>query len=79
MFRKKISSEVINSLSYKSFFWPYASWIALITIGFVFILLAVQEQTRVGVYVGIPILLVLIIVFYVFGLHRQNNHQGEIK
>jgi AAT family amino acid transporter len=79
MFRKKVPENVVKSLSYKSFMWPYGSWIALATIGFVLVLLGYQEQTRVGVYVGIPIISILIIVFYLFGLHRQQQHQGESK
>ncbi len=79
MFRKKLSKEVTTSLQYKSFLWPYGSWAALLLIAFVLVLLAIQEQTRVGVYVGIPILLTLISVFYLFGLHRQDNRQGEKK
>ena len=79
MFRKKIPANVVSSLSYKSFLWPYGSWIALATIGFVLILLAYQEQTRIGVYVGMPIVAILIIVFYVFGLHRHQQRQGESK
>jgi AAT family amino acid transporter len=73
MFRKKLSKEVTTSLQYKSFLWPYGSWVALLLIAFVLVLLAIQEQTRVGVYVGIPILLTLISVFYLFGLHRQGE------
>ena len=79
MFRKKIPANVVSSLSYKSFLWPYGSWIALATIGFVLILLAYQEQTRIGVYVGMPIVAILSIVFYVFGLHRHQQRQGESK
>lgn len=77
MFRKKMTHAVIHQLTYKSFFWPYGSWLTLIAIGSIMILLALQEQTRVGVYVGIPIILGLIVVFYVFGLQRHHKHLGE--
>jgi AAT family amino acid transporter len=79
MFRKKLSHEKIQGLKYKSFLWPLGSWIALAAITFILVLLAIQEQTRIGVYVGIPIVLTLIIVFYLFGLNRKNIHQGERK
>ena len=79
MFRKKLSHEKIQGLKYKSFLWPLGSWIALAAITFILVLLAIQEQTRIGVYVGIPIVLTLIIVFYLFGLNRKNIHQGEKK
>jgi AAT family amino acid transporter len=79
MFRKKLSHEKIQGLKYKSFLWPLGSWLALAAIAFILVLLAIQEQTRIGVYVGIPIVLTLIIVFYLFGLNRKNIHQGEKK
>jgi len=79
MFRKKLSHEKIQGLKYKSFLWPLGSWIALAAITFILVLLAIQEQTRIGVYVGIPIVLTLIILFYLFGLNRKNIHQGEKK
>jgi AAT family amino acid transporter len=79
MFRKKLSHEKIQGLKYKSFLWPLGSWLALAAITFILVLLAIQEQTRIGVYVGIPILLTLIIVFYLFGLNRKKIHQGEKK
>jgi AAT family amino acid transporter len=79
MFRKKINAEDVASLKYKSFLYPYGSWVALSAITFVLVLLAIQEQTRVGVYVGVPIVLLLIIVFYIVGLHRHDKHLGEKK
>jgi AAT family amino acid transporter len=79
MFRKKINAEDAASLKYKSFLYPYGSWVALSAITFVLVLLAIQEQTRVGVYVGVPIVLILIVVFYLVGLHRQDKHLGEKK
>jgi AAT family amino acid transporter len=79
MFRKKINTEQITSLTYKSFLYPYGSWIALSAISFVLVLLVIQEQTRVGVYVGVPIVVTLIIVFYLVGLHRHDKHLGEKK
>jgi AAT family amino acid transporter len=79
MFRKKINVNDVESLKYKSFLYPYGSWLALSAIAFILVLLAIQEQTRVGVYVGVPIVLILIIVFYLVGLHRRDKHLGERK
>jgi AAT family amino acid transporter len=78
-FRKKMHPNQISQLSYKSFMWPFGSWIALFAIGFVMILMALQEQTRVGVFVGVPILLTLIALFYLLGLHRKAHQRQEIK
>jgi AAT family amino acid transporter len=76
-FRKKMHPDQIAKLTYKSCMWPYASWIALLAIAFVMVLMAIQEQTRVGVYVGVPIILTLISVFYLLGLHQTNHSKGE--
>ena len=73
MFRKKLHQDEIATLKYKSFLWPYGSWIALASIVFVIVLLIIHEQTRVGVYVGIPILLTLTSIFYLVGFHKHSN------
>jgi AAT family amino acid transporter len=74
MFRKKLSHEKIQGLKYKSFLWPLGSWLALAAITFILVLLAIQEQTRIGVYVGIPIVLILIIVFFSNPLARKSAY-----
>ena len=79
MFRKRLNQEEIKELKYKSFLWPYGSWLALASIAFVIALLAFHEKTRVGVYVGTPILLILIGFFYLAGFHQQNKSIGGKK
>ncbi len=77
-FRKKMSSEQVSQLTYTSFMWPYGSWLALFAIASILVLMAVQEQTRIGVYVGMPLMLCLIGVFYLFGLNHK-QHIGDKK
>ena len=76
-FRKKLSSYQITQLSYKSCGFPYASYLGLGFIGAVFVMMCFSSETRVGIYVGIPILLLLISVFYLFRLNRIQHSQQE--
>jgi AAT family amino acid transporter len=76
-FRKKLSSYQITQLSYKSCGFPYASYLGLGFIAAVFVMMCFSPETRVGIYVGIPILLLLISVFYLFRLNRIQHSQQE--
>lgn len=76
-FRKQISTREINELNYKSIWWPYASWLALAFIGLVVVLMAWHEETRVALYVGPPIIIFQIIVYFICGLHRRNKKKGS--
>lgn len=78
-FRKKISSQEVAKLSYTSIWWPYASWAALLFIAFVIVLMGFDSRTRVGLYVGPPILILMIAIYYLCGLHRRNFTQEEKK
>ncbi len=78
-FRKTLSPNEIKALTYTSLFWPYASWLALIFIGVVIVLMGFSEETRVALYFGPPILIVLTIFYYLCGLHRRSNFKGENK
>lgn len=76
-FRRTLSTAVKETLTYRSICWPYASWAALIFIGFVFVLMGLNEETRIGVYVGPPILAILIAIFYLCGLHRRQSPASD--
>lgn len=77
MFRKTLSKSQVEKLSYTSVWWPFASWIALVFIGLVIVLMSFHEQTRVSLFVGPPILIILVLIYYICGLHRRHSQQGE--
>lgn len=79
MFRKSLTEEQKQSLNYKSLWWPYASWIALAFIGLVIVLMGINPETRVALYIAPPILILLILFYYIFGLHRLPKQQGAKK
>ena len=70
-------SYQIAQLSYKSCGFPYTSYLGLGFIGAVLVMMCFSPETRVGIYVGIPILLLLISVFYLFRLNRIQHSQQE--
>jgi AAT family amino acid transporter len=76
-FRKSLTQEQVEKLSYRAIFWPYASWFALFGVFFVIALMAYSENTRMGFYVGPPILIVLALLYFIFGLHRQHDQTKE--
>lgn len=78
-FRKHISSNEVTNLNYKSIWWPYASWLALAFIALVVVLMGWNEQTRVALYVGPPILIFLIVIYFICGLHQKNKKKGNEK
>ena len=72
-FRKTLTKDQVKSLGYKSIWWPYASWIALIFIALVVVLMAFSPETRVALFVGPPIILVLVMLYFICGLHRREK------
>lgn len=78
-FRKALSKSQIDELNYTSLWWPYASWIALAFIGLVIVLMSLNDETRIGLFIGPPILILLALIYYICGLHRRHQPLGEEK
>jgi L-asparagine transporter-like permease len=70
-FRKKLMLSEVQNLHFKCKFWPYSSYIAVLFISLVIVLISYYEETRIGLYVGSTIYLVLILFYYLLGLHRK--------
>jgi AAT family amino acid transporter len=69
-FRKKLIDSEVQNLHFKCKFWPYSSYIAALIILLVIGLISFYEETRIGLYVGSTIYIVLILFYYLFGFHR---------
>ena len=72
-FRKKLAKQEIRDLSYKAIGWPYATWFAIGFVLFVIGLMWYSELTRMGFYVGPPILVLLTVLYFAFGLHKKDR------
>ncbi len=68
-YRKTLSKEQINKLSFKMFLYPFTSYISIIFFLFVVILMAFNEGTRIALIVG-PIWMILLLVLY-FGYYKN--------
>lgn len=68
-YRKTLSKEQINKLSFKMFLYPFTSYISIIFFLFVVILMAFNEGTRIALIVG-PIWMIFLLVLY-FGYYKN--------
>ena len=74
-FRKHLNQQQIGDLPYKAVGWPYASWFAIGFVCFVIGLMWYSDLTRMGFYVGPPILILLTIFYFIFGLHKKDRRE----
>ncbi len=74
-FRKHLNQQQIGDLSYKAVGWPFASWFAISFVCFVIGLMWYSELTRMAFYVGPPILILLTIFYFIFGLHKKDRRE----
>lgn len=72
-FRQQLTQQERDALPYKAIYWPYASWFAIGFVIFAIALMAYSESTRMGFYVGPPILMVLTALYFIFGLHKKRG------
>ncbi|WP_066633586.1 amino acid permease [Desulfolucanica intricata] len=69
-FRRGLSKEEVEKLSYKTPLWPYASWAALAGLLTILVLMAFDEGTRVALYVGPVWFGGVLASYYAFGFNR---------
>lgn len=62
-YRKTLSTEQVNKLSFKMFLYPYTSYISIVFFLFVVVLMAFNEGTRIALIVG-PIWMIFLLVLY---------------
>ncbi len=77
-FRASLTKQQLSELSYRTPWWPYSSWFALVFIFLVIVLMSFHEDARIALIVG-PILLGLYFVLYfMLGLGKKEKFQlGE--
>ena len=78
-FRRSLSTEQSAQLAYKTPWWPYSSWFALAFIGLVIVLMSFNEDARIALVLGPCLLMVYLMMFYVFGLHRKTKLKPQFK
>lgn len=72
-FRKKLLATEIEKLSFKCIAWPLSSYVASVMILVVIGLISIYEETRIGLYVGGTIYIVLIFFYYLFGFNKKSK------
>lgn len=69
--RKKMSREEKQSLTYKMPLFPFTSYFALAFLLFVMVILGFSADTRVALIVGPIWIILLIVLYYITGLHKR--------
>ena len=78
-FRRSLTAQQQNELAFKTPWWPFSSWFALVFIGLVIAMMGMSDYARVALFVGPCLLGIYFILFFVFGLHRKNHLTKEKK
>lgn len=77
-FRKSLSDAERQRLVFRMPFYPYASWLALAFLVLVIGLMAHFPDTRVALVVGPLWLVLLAVLYYVFGLGKRELAKGAV-
>ncbi|SES19379.1 amino acid permease [Psychrobacillus sp. OK032] len=70
-FRKTLSKGEVSKLTYKALFYPLGSYLALAFLVLVLGLMAYFPETRIALIVGPIWIILLVIVYYNKGFHKQ--------
>jgi AAT family amino acid transporter len=76
-FRQGLNDAERDRLILRVPFYPYASWIALAFLTLVTALMAYFPDTRIALLVGPLSLVLLAVLYYVFGLNKVEQYTVE--
>lgn len=72
-FRKSLKQNEVKQLKYKLPLYPFTSYISLAFLGFVIILMAFSEDTRIALFIGPLWLGILTAVYFAKGFHKRER------
>lgn len=78
-FRKRLSPEKRQQLTYKMPLYPYSSYISLAFLILVAILMGYFKDTRIALIIGPAWLILLVVVYYAKGLHKRHSYASDKK
>ena len=78
-FRRSLTKVQVAELAYRTPWWPYSSWFALVFIALVVVLMGFHEDARIALVLGPCLLAVYLAMFYIVGLHRKTKLSREFK
>ncbi|AMQ21962.1 hypothetical protein A0V43_14965 [Geobacillus sp. JS12] len=78
-FRKQLSAEQAQRLTFKLPLYPYSSYVSLAFLIGVAALMAYFPDTRIALIIGPAWLLLLTAVYFAKGMHRRQHGQAEEK
>lgn len=71
IFRKGLNRQQRNKLSYKAILWPYGSWFAIAFLTMAVAMLGYSPETRMSVYVGVPLMIGVVLSYFMIGLNKK--------
>jgi len=74
-FRRSLTPDQVEKLSYRMWLWPLSSYLALAFLACVVTLLAWFEETRIALYVGSAVVIGLTLIYMVY-LRKPMDGQG---
>ncbi|WP_305849427.1 amino acid permease [Polynucleobacter sp. AP-Elch-400A-B2] len=78
-FRRSLTKVQVAELAYRTPWWPYSSWFALVFIALVVVLMGFHEDARIALVLGPCLLGVYLAMFYIVGLHRKTKLSRAFK
>jgi AAT family amino acid transporter len=78
-FRRSLTQAQAAELAYRTPWYPYSSWFALIFIFLVVVLMGFHEDARIALLLGPCLLAVYLVMFYIVGLHHKTKSNREFK
>lgn len=75
-FRKTLNSDQVSKLKYKSIFFPYANYVALALLGLIFVMCALNDSFRAGVFL-FPIWVFVLLIAYKIQKSIKNKIHHE--
>lgn len=74
-FRKSLKPDQIKNLKFPTKGYPYLNYISLAYLVFVFIMMAFNPDTLIAVILGPIWIVVLIALYYLFGINKKQSHK----
>jgi AAT family amino acid transporter len=71
VFRKKIGQEEVKKLGFPVVLHPYTTWFGIIGLILIMGSMIIDKETRLGFYVLPPAIVILTILYYVCGIHKN--------
>jgi AAT family amino acid transporter len=75
-FRKRLTPDQVKALKFPTFMYPLSDYLAMAYLAVVFSAMVINPGERISIYVGIPWLIVLTIMYYATGQKKKDEDKA---